>query len=352
MNILGIETSCDETSVAIVNDRKKILSHLLLSQIKQHRPYGGVVPEIAARAHLDTIDRLIMRCLKKAKLDFEDVDGVAATAGPGLMVVLIVGTGIAKAISTALEKPFFPINHLEGHILSVRLFRKCTFPFLALLVSGGHCQILIAKNIGDYELLGTTYDDAIGETFDKVAKMLNMNYPGGPEIEKQARNGNPNKFNLPKPLIDTKNCNFSFSGLKTATNKLCKQITSEGKMKKSLGDICASFQETICEVIADRCKNAIKIFKQKFPSKSMELIIVGGVAANHYLKSKLNSLTKELNCSLVAPPRELCTDNAAMIAWAAIEKIKIGAKHNITFKPTPRWQLDDPKAIRTISEKK
>ena len=165
MNILGIETSCDETSVAIVNDRKKILSHLLLSQIKQHRPYGGVVPEIAARAHLDTIDRLIMRCLKKAKLDFEDVDGVAATAGPGLMGGLIVGTGIAKAISTALEKPFFPINHLEGHILSVRLFRKCTFPFLALLVSGGHCQILIAKNIGDYELLGTTYDDAIGETF-------------------------------------------------------------------------------------------------------------------------------------------------------------------------------------------
>jgi len=351
MNILGIETSCDETSVAIVDDRKKILSHLLLSQIKQHQPYGGIVPEIAARSHLETIDRLVLRCLQKAKLKFKEIDGIAATAGPGLIGGLIVGTGIAKAISIALRKPFFPINHLEGHVLSMRLFKECKFPFLALLVSGGHCQILIAKNVGDYELLGTTYDDAIGETFDKVARMLDMKYPGGPEIEKKAKNGNSKKFNLPKPLINKKNCDFSFSGLKTATSKLCKQIKLKGKMKQNISDICASFQETVCEVIIDRCRNAIKIFRERFPSKKIKLVIVGGVAANNYLRSKLDFLAKELNFSFMAPPQEVCTDNAAMIAWAAIERIKIGAQGNITFKPIPRWQLDVSNSLKSIPNK-
>ena len=352
MNILGIETSCDETSVAIVNDRKKILSHIILSQIKQHQPYGGVVPEIAARSHLDNIDRLVVRCLRTAKLKFREIDGIAATAGPGLIGGLIVGTGVAKAISVALKKPFFPINHLEGHVLSIRLFEECKFPFLALLVSGGHCQILIAKNIGDYELLGTTYDDAIGETFDKVAKMLDMKYPGGPEIEKKARNGNPKKFNLPKPLINKKNCDFSFSGLKTATNKLCKRMKLEKKMKKNVKDICASFQETVCEVIVDRCRNAIKIFNKRFPSKEIGLVIVGGVASNNYLRSKLSFLAKEINFSFIAPPKELCTDNAAMIAWAAIERIKIGMKGDINFKPTPRWQLNVSNSSKRISNKR
>lgn len=349
MKILGIETSCDETAVAIVDDQKNILAHSIHSQIALHEQYGGVVPELAARSHLELIDKLILDVLQKSGLEFRDIDAVAATAGPGLIGGVIVGLMAGKTLASVLQKPFIAVNHLEAHALTVRLVSDVEFPYLLLLFSGGHCQILFNKGISQYEKLGETIDDAIGEAFDKVAQMLGLPYPGGPAVEQLAKQGNENKYKFPKPLIDFNPekkhlFDFSLSGLKTAIRrqieKICAEDFSHGNSHLKLSaqekaDICASFQKTIVEMILDRLENVIN-YKQLPTNK---IVIAGGVAANQYIFTKLNEWAVKNSFELIAPPLKLCTDNAAMIAWVGVEKMKSGLIDNLDFKPRARWEL-------------
>ncbi len=352
MIVIGIETSCDETAVAIVDDNKNILSNLVISQIEIHKEFGGVVPEIAARNHIEVIDKLINKALLEAKIELADIDAVAVTAGPGLIGGLIVGIMMAKSIALALNKPIVAVNHLEGHILTPRLTNDIEFPFLALLVSGGHCQILRATNIGEYKLIGETIDDALGECFDKVAQMIGESYPGGPIIEKLALDGDENKFKFPKPLVDKdfekKNIyNFSFSGLKTAVRRKIEELTGETFSLQSANllslkekrDICASFQKTVTNIIINRLTNVLTNHDNLFvESKKGQLIISGGVAANSYITQRLQDWAGE-DISIITPELQLCTDNAAMIAWAGIEKIKKGHADDLNFKPLAKWNL-------------
>jgi len=337
MKILGIETSCDETAVAVVTDEKKILANLIFSQIAEHRDYGGVVPEIAARAHMQKITPLVKAALEESGSGFSDLDGIAVTAGPGLIGGLIVGVMVAKAIAAAAKKPLYAINHLEGHALTARLTGEIDFPFLLLLVSGGHCQVLAVENVGKYKLLGSTQDDALGEAFDKTAKMLGLDYPGGPAIEKLAESGDKNRFRLPRAMKGREGCDFSFSGVKTAISHLIRDLgTLTGQDKQ---DIAASFQQCAAEIVHDRMKNAMEIFCEIHPG-SNRLVVSGGVAANKYLKSCLQGLATEENFKLFYPPIPLCTDNAAMIAWAGIEKIMAGhPPDGLDFTPRARWPL-------------
>ena len=327
MKILGIETSCDETSAAIVDERRQILSNIVKSQAKEHEIYGGVVPEIASRAHINYLDDIIRSALKKAKTELTEIDGVAVTAGPGLIGGLIVGLMEAKAIASVLKKPFIAVNHLEGHALTARLTHDVAFPYLLLLVSGGHCQILLVNGVGDYKLLGQTLDDAVGESFDKLAKVMNLGLPGGPKIEQLAKTGKADAFELPNPLSGRKGCDFSFSGLKTAVKK----IADEGKYRQE--DIAATFQHKIREILADRLRIALK----NVEVKTVE--IAGGVAANLYLRQGFEKLGKEMKVKIICPPVELCTDNAAMIAWAGLEKLRLGFTDSLDFKPLARWPL-------------
>lgn len=324
MIVLGIETSCDETAAAIVNSEREILANIIHSQT-EHAPYGGVVPELASRAHIKFLDNIIRQALEKAQLGWAEIDAIAVTAGPGLIGGVIVGVMQAKAIASALKKPFIAVNHLEGHALTVRLTNDAEFPYLMLLVSGGHCQILNVKGVGDYELLGQTIDDAIGESFDKLAKMLGLGMPGGPLVEKMALNGNEDAFKLPRPLCDRDNCDFSLSGLKTAVKK----YVDAGEFSPE--DICAVFQKTVGDIIENRLKNALKISQPK------QLVIAGGVAANKYLRTRISNLESQI--SVIAPPINLCTDNAAMIAWAGIEKMQANGADDLNFKPRARWAL-------------
>lgn len=342
MVILGIESSCDETSVAIVTGKREILSNLIYSQIDEHKLYGGVVPEIAARNHLKALQKLINQSLNDTKLTLKDIDGIAATSGPGLVGGLIVGQAMAKAISMSNNIPFFAINHLEGHSLTARLTDNVPYPYLLLLVSGGHCQLISVKGLGNYEIYGTTIDDAIGEAFDKVGKMLKIGYPGGPHIEKHAVNGDINTYKLPKPLFKKPHCNFSFSGLKTAILRLIETETI--KSGDDISNLCASFQETVSEVLVDRCKNAIEIFQKNHP-EAKNFVMAGGVAANLYIRSKLESMCKNYGFQFVAPPQKLCTDNAAMIAWAGCERYAKHAYDSLETKVKPRWPLDELTAI-------
>ena len=330
MIVLGIETSCDETAVAIVDDQKNILSHIVSSQIDLHQEYGGVVPEIAARSHIETLDQIILKSLKEANLEFKDINAFAATSGPGLIGGLIVGMMSAKTLASIHQKPFLAINHLEGHALTVRLTNEINFPYLLLLISGGHCQILEAKGVGNYQKIGETIDDALGEAFDKVAKMLDLKYPGGPEIEKLALNGNPNRFQFPLPLIDNKDhkYNFSFSGLKTATLREIEKIKTLDNQTKS--DICASFQNTVTKILINRLTNSIK------KVKTTQLVIAGGVAANRYIFDQLKEWAHSNQIEVITPPIKLCTDNGAMIAWAGIEKLKLGQIDSLDFNPLAR----------------
>ncbi|MBL0318348.1 MAG: tRNA (adenosine(37)-N6)-threonylcarbamoyltransferase complex transferase subunit TsaD [Alphaproteobacteria bacterium] len=336
MNILGIETSCDETAVALVNDQRQILGHKVLSQYLEHLPYGGVVPEIAARAHMDHLDQLIKAVMAEANLDFDQIDAIAVTAGPGLIGGVMVGVMMAKGLAYALKKPLIGVNHLEGHALTVRLVEPVAFPYLLLLVSGGHCQILVVKGVGHYRLLGTTIDDALGEAFDKVAKMLGLGYPGGPLVESLAAKGNGHAFALPRPLIQQPGCDFSFSGLKTAVKRL---VDAQPSLNEAIrADICASFQMVVGDIITNRILNAMNQVKTEEIVLN-RLVIAGGVAANRYLRSRLCDVAATQGYEVVAPPLALCTDNAAMIAWAGVERFKRGLTDSLELIPRARWPL-------------
>ncbi|MFC0244614.1 tRNA (adenosine(37)-N6)-threonylcarbamoyltransferase complex transferase subunit TsaD [Falsochrobactrum ovis] len=347
MRILGIETSCDETAAAIVerDDKGKgrILSNIVLSQIAEHEPYGGVVPEIAARAHVEALDTLIEKALSEAGMKLDEVDAIAATAGPGLIGGLIVGLMTAKALALASGKPFYAINHLEGHALTARLTDQLDFPYLLLLVSGGHTQMVLVRGLDDYERLGTTIDDALGEAFDKTAKLLGLPYPGGPAVERMAKQGDAKRFALPRPLKGEARLDFSFSGLKTAVRQTATEIAP--LTDQDVADICASFQEAVADTLSDRVRRSLERFKQQFPDhQSPALIVAGGVAANKTLREALETLCKTHGFSFIAPPHELCTDNAAMIAWAGAERAASKAADSLAIAPRSRWPLDEKSA--------
>lgn len=344
MLILGIETSCDETSASVVRRNAdgsgEILSNVIRSQIEEHAPYGGVVPEIAARAHVELIDRVISKALNEASVALNDVDGIAATTGPGLVGGLIVGVMTGKAMAAALGKPFMSINHLEGHALTARLTDGLSFPYLLLLVSGGHTQILLVKGVGDYERWASTIDDALGEAFDKTAKLLGLPYPGGPEVEKAAANGDGTRFPLPRPLLGDKRLDFSFSGLKTAVRQTAQPYAPLGT--QDVCDIAASFQEAVADTLADRVSRSMQKFVERFPNMTAPaLVVAGGVAANKRLRSVLEATCAAERFRFIAPPMELCTDNAAMIAWAGAERLALGADYLTQSHIRPRWPLDE-----------
>jgi N6-L-threonylcarbamoyladenine synthase len=331
--ILAIETSCDETAVAVVTKNKEILVNEVISQVSEHKKYGGVVPEIASRAHLNYLDSLLDKVKNHHKINFNDIDAIAVTAGPGLIGGVMVGVMYAKAISASLNKPIIAINHLEGHALTVRLTDNVEYPFLLLLVSGGHTQFLIVKEVGEYIKLGTTLDDALGEAFDKAAKMLGLGYPGGAIIEKKAKKGNPGAFNFPKPLCKVKNCNFSFSGLKTAVKRVIDNIGMDNLTENIICDIAASFQKTIATVLKNKLLNAIEKFQQELSDAPRVFVLSGGVAANIYLREELQNICNNNGFKFYVPPVNLCSDNAAMIAWAAIERYQKGMLNDLSFKP-------------------
>lgn len=339
MILLGIETSCDETAAAVVTDGRQVLSEVVLSQLAEHTPYGGVVPEIAARAHLDHLDRLIAEAMKRANLDFEDLDGIAATGGPGLIGGVIVGVMTAKAIAMVHDLPFVAVNHLEGHALTPRLSDDVPFPYLLLLVSGGHCQVLAVEGVGKFRRLGTTIDDAAGEAFDKVAKMLGLGFPGGPAVEKAAARGNPHRFPLPRPLAGRPGCDFSFSGLKTAVRQAVEALPPGPLDPATADDLAASFQATLVATVVERLGRGIEQFRAEWPD-GRHLVVAGGVAANTPMRTALQDLAGRHGLMFVAPPLRWCTDNAAMIAWAGIERLRLGLTDGLDFAPRPRWPLD------------
>ena len=344
MIVLGIETSCDETAAALVSDERRILANRVLSQLEEHAPYGGVVPEIAARSHLDHIDRLVRDALSEAETGLSDIDGIAVTGGPGLIGGVIVGAVTAKTLAQVLDKPLINVNHLEAHALSARLVADLPFPYLLLLVTGGHCQLVAIEGVGRYRVLGTTIDDAVGEAFDKTAKMLGLPYPGGPAVEKAAAAGDAARFDFPRPLKGRPGCDFSFSGLKTAVAQTIEGMGSglgAGPLKDGdVADIAASFQAAVRDSILDRTENAMGPFRAAFPG-ARHLVVAGGVAANASLRAALEGLAGDHGFELTAPPPALCTDNGAMVAWAGVERLRLGLTDGIDFAPRPRWPLDE-----------
>ena len=341
MRVLGIETTCDETAAAVVRLRPEgggeILSNEVMSQIAAHAAYGGVVPEIAARAHIEVIDHLVARALRRAKLRVGDLDGIAAAAGPGLIGGVLVGLMTGKGLALAARKPFMAVNHLEAHALTARLTDNVAFPYLLLLASGGHTQILAVKGVGDYDRLGTTMDDAIGEAFDKTAKVLGLPYPGGPAIEAVARGGDPLRFALPRPMLGRPTADFSLSGLKTATRLAAQSIAP--LRPSDVADLSASFQAAIVDVIEDRIRVGLRLFRER-AGAAQALVIAGGVAANGAIRQALARFCAQSGLRLVAPPQNLCTDNGAMIAWTGIERLRLGLTDDLSFAARPRWPLD------------
>lgn len=347
MKILGIETSCDETAAAIIEDDGTVHANLVLSQLDEHRAFGGVVPEIAARAHIDHLHKLVKGALDDAGMKMNELDGVAATAGPGLIGGVMIGMMMAKSIAASNDIPFIGVNHLEGHALTPRLTNKLEFPYLLLLVSGGHSQILIAEDIGQYKLIGKTIDDALGECFDKSAKLMGLPYPGGPEIEKIALECKDHetalkRFDLPYPMKGRPNCDFSFSGLKTAVRTHIDKLPDGDLEREDIADLAYSFQQSVCEVLRDRLKKAIQQFKRLHPNcESPAIVMSGGVAANKVIRTALEELAKNHNMDFIAPPLHLCSDNAAMIAWAGIERLRKNMCDELTLKARPRWPLEE-----------
>jgi len=344
ITVLGLETSCDETAAAVVSgvpgQPGVIRSNLVLSQFDEHAPYGGVVPEIAARAHIDHLDSLIASALREADLSLNDVDAIAATAGPGLVGGLMVGLVTGKALAFAARKPIVAVNHLEAHALTARLVSGTAFPYLVLLVSGGHCQLLEARGVGDYTLLGTTLDDAVGEAFDKTAKLLGLGYPGGPHVEKWALKGDPRRFSLPRPMKGRPGADFSFAGLKTALRQTVTKLVP--LTETDLADAAASFQLAVADAIEDRTRNAMRMMRaQAKTEQPIPFVVAGGVAANKALRERLETLAQAEGFALTAPPMALCTDNAAMIAWAGVERVAIGSTDTLDASPRPRWPLAD-----------
>jgi len=343
MKVLGIETSCDETAAAVVardpGGAGRIVSDVVLSQVDAHAVFGGVVPEIAARAHVEALDRVIAAALREAGAGFADIDAVAATAGPGLIGGVLVGLTTAKAIALAAGKPLVAVNHLEGHALTARLTDGLAFPYLLLLVSGGHTQFVAVEGVGAYRRLGTTIDDALGEAFDKAAKLLGLGYPGGPAVETAAARGDPARFALPRPLVDRPEPDFSLSGLKTALRLAAEKVAplSTG----DVDDLAASFQAAVTDVVADRAAKAMALFAAMHPGVAAPaLVIAGGVAANKAIRARLVTAASRAGFTLVAPPARLCTDNAAMIAWAGAERLALGLVDGPDVAARPRWPLD------------
>ena len=343
--ILGIESSCDETAASLVTENEQgtpvVLSNIISSQIDIHKEFGGVVPELAARSHMEKIDWIVKKAIKDSKCKIEEIDAIASTAGPGLIVCLSVGLSFGKALSVSLNKPFIAVNHLEGHALSPKLNSKITYPYLLLLISGGHSQFLNVQSLGKYKRLGTTIDDALGEAFDKTAKLLGIEFPGGPQIEILAQKGDPNKYNLPKPIFNKGGCNLSFAGLKTSILKITKSI----KTDQEKFDLAASFQKTIEEILYKKTKIAFEEFEKQNKIKEKKFVVAGGVAANKNIRSMLEKLCIERNYHSIFPPIELCGDNAAMIALVGLEKFKIKQFDNLDHPAKPRWPLDENAAF-------
>lgn len=345
LRILGIETSCDETAAAVVlrhpDGRGEILSDVVLSQLEEHSAFGGVVPEIAARAHVEALDGLIEEALQQAGVSLREIDAVAATSGPGLIGGLIVGLMTGKAIARAAGKPLYAINHLEGHALTARLTDGLSFPYLMLLVSGGHTQLVLVRGVDEYERWGTTIDDALGEAFDKTAKLLGLPYPGGPAVERAARDGNADRFTLPRPLVGEARLDFSFSGLKTAVRQAATEIAPLSD--QDVADICASFQKAISRTLQDRIGRGLARFRTEYADVELQpaLVVAGGVAANQEIRRTLQALCLEYGFRFVAPPMRLCTDNAAMIAWAGLERMAAElSPDTLEVQPRSRWPLD------------
>ena len=338
LTVLGIETSCDETAAAVVRGSApgpgEILSNIVFSQLDEHRPYGGVVPEIASRAHVEKIDAIIVEALAIARVGLGDIDAIAATAGPGLIGGVMVGLTTGKALALAAAKPLIAVNHLEAHALTARLTDGVSFPFLLLLISGGHCQLLGVAGVGQFKLYGTTIDDAVGEAFDKTAKLLDLPYPGGPRVEALAKLGNAKRYNLPRPMRGRQRADFSFSGLKTAV----RQLAQTGEI--SLADAAASFQAAVIDILVERTTVAIEMFRADFPdARDPALVVAGGVASNGAIRQALSELAAREGFRKKIPPPGLCTDNAAMIAWTGVEKGQLGQFDGIGVSPRARWPL-------------
>ena len=343
--ILGIETSCDETAASLITENEQgnpiVLSNIVSSQVDVHKEFGGVVPELAARSHMEKIDWIVQKAIDDSGRKIEEIDAVASTAGPGLIVCLSVGLSFGKAFAYALEKQFIAVNHLEGHALSPKLNSKLNYPYLLLLISGGHSQFLNVQGLGKYKRLGTTIDDALGEAFDKTAKLLGIEFPGGPQIEILAEKGDPYKYDLPKPIFNKGGCNLSFAGLKTAVLKIVKNI----KTDQEKFDLAASFQKTIEEILHKKTKIAFNEFEKQNNLKQKTFVVAGGVAANKNIRSMLTNLCNKNNYHSIFPPIELCGDNAAMIAMVGLEKFKIKQFDNLDHPAKPRWPLDKDAAF-------
>ena len=339
--ILGIESSCDETAASLITENEQgfpvVLSNIVSSQVEVHKEFGGVVPELAARSHIEKIDWIVKKAIEESGKKIEEIDAVASTAGPGLIVCLSVGLSFGKAFATAMNKPFIAVNHLEGHALSPKLNTNLNYPYLLLLISGGHSQYLSVQNLGKYKRLGTTIDDALGEAFDKTAKLLGIEFPGGPQIEILAKKGDPDKYILPKPIFNKGGCNLSFAGLKTAILRITKNIKNE----KDKYDLAASFQKTMEEILYKKSKVAFQEFNNINKNKNKTFVVAGGVAANKKIREILIKLCNEENFEAIFPPINLCGDNAAMIAFAGLEKFKQNQFNDLDFPAKPRWQLDE-----------
>jgi len=339
--ILGIESSCDETAASVITENEQgiptILSNIISSQVDVHKEFGGVVPELAARSHIEKIDLITKKAIDESGIKMEEIDAVASTAGPGLMVCLSVGLSFGKTMASSLNKPFIAVNHLEGHALSPKLNSELNYPYLLLLISGGHTQFLSVQGLGNYKRLGTTIDDAVGEAFDKTAKLLGIDFPGGPQIEVYAKKGNPNKYQLPKPIFHKGGCNLSFAGLKTAVLKISKQI----KTKQEKYDLAASFQKTIEEILYKKSKIAFEEFKKINKNIKNKFVVAGGVAANKRIRKILKNLCKEEDFDAIFPPISLCGDNAAMVAMVGLEKFKLNQFSKLDHPAKPRWPLDE-----------
>jgi N6-L-threonylcarbamoyladenine synthase len=348
MVVLGIETTCDETAAAVVlrtDDKQpgRILSNVVFSQVNEHAAFGGVVPEIAARAHVEALDHVIKKAMADAGRTFEAIDGVAAAAGPGLIGGVIVGLTTAKAIALVNEKPLMAVNHLEAHALTARLTDATPFPYCLFLASGGHTQIVAVRGISDYVRLGTTIDDAIGEAFDKTAKLLGLGYPGGPQVEKEAVRGNAARFALPRPMIGRVDADFSLSGLKTALRLEAERIAPLSD--QDVADLCASFQQAVVEMIEDRLRTGMRLFQTRYGAPNA-LVAAGGVAANQTIRKALHRVAFEAKTVLVVPPPALCTDNGAIIAWAGCERLARGFIDGLDCMPRARWPLDQVSGLK------
>ncbi len=343
--ILGIESSCDETAASLITENEEgkpiILSNIVSSQFDIHQEFGGVVPELAARSHMEKIDWIVKKAINDSGRKINEIDAVASTAGPGLVVCLSIGLSFGKAFAASLDIPFIAVNHLEGHALSPKLTSSLNYPYLILLISGGHSQFLSVKNLGTYKRLGTTIDDALGEAFDKTAKLLGIEFPGGPQIEILAKKGDPNKYKLPKPIFNRGGCNLSFAGLKTAILKITKNI----KTDQEKFDLAASFQKTIEEILYKKTKIAFKEFEKQNKIKEKIFVIAGGVAANKNIRSLLRNLCIKENYKSIFPPIEICGDNAAMIALVGLEKFKLKQFNKLDHAAYPRWPLDEKAAF-------